>query len=514
VLLPGRVSLVISSARVRVLSALLASIALALLLAAWVVATPPFGGPDEASHYLRTLSLANGTLVGPRVPFRNPTNTPQQQAWTDRDSRGVSVPARMSPGNEVCLNGKPDVGATCTEASYTGDYHPLPYLLPALALKVSGDVSTGQWLARGASAAAAGVFLILAFALAQSGGGWSLLGLLIAITPMVLFVSSVLNPNGLEISANLALLAGLMALSRDPAAMSRWRLAAIALSAVVVVLSWQLGPVFVAVDLALTLMLMPRAQLATLVSSRRREVIVCGGILGASFAVYLIYASAAGLLHSGLRLHPVWWSLQHGLDQLNPVVHDGVGVFGALTVRLPAPVYWIWWIVTLALCISALVLTDRRGRVAITITALTVFAFPVLFWAFIYRQSGFGLQGRYMLPVLTIAPLLAGELIGRTGATIGGVVGRSLIGGTVGLLVALQLVAWWVSARVAAGRAGSIWFQSQTSWRPPFGWWLWTGCAVAGAAALSIAAIIESGSNSRRGWSPGVGASIGSLLNR
>jgi hypothetical protein len=403
----------------------------------------------------------------------------------------------MSPGNEVCLSGKADVVGTCTEASYNGDYQPLPYLLPALALEASGDVSTGQWLARGASAVAAGAFLILAFALAKPGGGWSLLGLLTAITPMVLFVGSVLNPNGLEIAANLALLAGLMALSRDPLAVSRWRLAAIALSAVVVLLSWQLGPVFVAIDFAVTLLLMPHASLATLVGNRRRELIIYGGVLGASLALYLIYASAAGLLHSGLRLHPLWWSLQHGLDQLNPIVHDSVGVFGSLTVRLPTPVYWVWWIVTLALCISAFVLTDRRGRVAILSTALIAFGFPLLFWALIYRQSGFGLQGRYVLPVLTIAPVLAGELIGRTGRTIG-VMGRGLLRGTVALLAALELVAWWVSARVAAGGAGSIWFQSHASWRPPLGWWPWTASGIAGAAVLLIAAIVEGGFKSPR----------------
>ena len=45
----------------------------ALLLAAWVLGSAPFSSPDEWSHYLRALGIAQGQLVGAPVPdYRDP----------------------------------------------------------------------------------------------------------------------------------------------------------------------------------------------------------------------------------------------------------------------------------------------------------------------------------------------------------------------------------------------------------------------------------------------------------
>ena len=39
------------------------ALGLTLLLAAWIMATPPFAAPDEGSHYLRALTITNGSIV-------------------------------------------------------------------------------------------------------------------------------------------------------------------------------------------------------------------------------------------------------------------------------------------------------------------------------------------------------------------------------------------------------------------------------------------------------------------
>ena len=36
----------------------------ALLMASWIVGNPPYGGPDEWSHYLRAVGLGHGQLLG------------------------------------------------------------------------------------------------------------------------------------------------------------------------------------------------------------------------------------------------------------------------------------------------------------------------------------------------------------------------------------------------------------------------------------------------------------------
>jgi hypothetical protein len=58
-----------------------------LLISAWIMATTPFGAPDEASHYLRALTITQGRLLGPRIHYpTQPGMTPQQAAFVQGDS--------------------------------------------------------------------------------------------------------------------------------------------------------------------------------------------------------------------------------------------------------------------------------------------------------------------------------------------------------------------------------------------------------------------------------------------
>ena len=70
--------------------------------------------------------------------------------------------------------------------------------------------------ARAASLAQTALFI--AVALARCGAGFAATGLLLALTPLVFFIGSVLNPSGIELAASLAFLAGLPRFARDPGA--------------------------------------------------------------------------------------------------------------------------------------------------------------------------------------------------------------------------------------------------------------------------------------------------------
>jgi Predicted membrane protein (DUF2142) len=470
---------------VRTRAPVLLGLAMTLLLAAWVMSTQPFGSPDEASHYLRALSIANGSLVGPKERVSPPGHTRAQLDWAAHDTRGVTVPPKLSPPNVACLDGKPDAGpSACLEATITGDYHPLPYLLPAAALLVSNDASTGLWLSRGASALECLVFILLAIALACSGSGFSLLGLLAAITPMVLFLCSVVNPNGLEVAAGLAFIAGLLRLSRDTAVFPRWAWAAIALSGVVAILAWQLGPVFVLVDLVVFALLLGGGGLATLASRGRLPVGATGASLGAALAIYLTYGISSGAFHSQVGFLPIFGSVHAGVDALGPALQHAVGMFGSLTVKLPHWMYWLWWTLVSALSVCALAVGPRRQRLTYAGAALGTLLCPVLFYAWVYRHSGFGLQGRYVLPLLALIPLLAGELIERSLA-LPRPSYRWILRAAVVAVAAFQLVAWWINARASAGRPHALFFQHHALWSPPLGWLPWTAAAAAGTLLLA-----------------------------
>src|SRR6202020_1147126 len=92
-------------------------------------------------------------------------------------------------------------------------------------------------------------------------------------------------------------------------------------------------------------------------------------------------------------------------------VRESVGTFGKLTVPLPSPLRALWLVAVLALTVAALAVGDRRQRLLLLGTAALGVLFPTLFYAVIYRHTGFGLQGRYLLPVLMMVPMLAGEVV-------------------------------------------------------------------------------------------------------
>ena len=221
-----------------------AALAIALLLGAWLFSTFPFNAPDEASHYLRALSITNGKLLGPKIPYTAPSPiTPQERQWTSANTRAVEVPTNLSPPIITCAaHNQPDTApGGCVEESYTGNYPPLPYLLPAAALAVSSDTADALWLARVGSALPCLAFILLAFMFAARGGPWPLFGLAVALSPMTLFVSSVVNPNGLQVASSLAFAAGLLRVVRDPETTSRGEVAAIAVSGGAVVLAGSWG---------------------------------------------------------------------------------------------------------------------------------------------------------------------------------------------------------------------------------------------------------------------------------
>jgi Predicted membrane protein (DUF2142) len=493
--------------RLRLIPALVV-LGLALLLAAWVAATRPFGAPDENWHYLRALSIANGSLLGPRVPVNIPGH-PAATAWFRQDTRGVLVPARLSPvlplslvlGRSVpapagaiaqpmrCLNGRPNVGSgSCMEASDTGDYPPLPYLLPAIVLKSVDSWRSGLWLSRALSAGACLTFILLSIAALWSGGGWSLLGLLIAITPMVLFVSSVINPDGLESAAAIAFAAAGLRLVRDRGQTPAWIFVALACSGAVTVLAWQLGPVFVVIDLAVFAGLLGRRRIRDVMVHRHHWIGIVGLALVAALGLYVSWAMSSGGAHAAV--HPTLGSLRLGVGQLHRVFQQAVGKFGWLTVPMRSIFVEIWWALVVALLGGAVFLGRWRERVVALIVTMLVLLVPVLFYAWVYRFSGSLLQGRHMLPLLVLVPLVCGEVVHSARSRIPSRASKGFLAAAIGTVAVVQLAAWWTSARAAAARQPYTWFVAHATWAPPLGWWPWIGMAIVGSMAIAASGAV------------------------
>jgi hypothetical protein len=496
--------------RLRLIPAL-AGVGLALLTAAWVVATRPFAAPDEAAHYLRALEISDGSLVGSKVPFFAPGHPQAPLAWVRQrftggharahiawvrpDTRGVLVAPKMSPllpsgQPQLCVDGRRDTrGRGCVEATYTGDYLPLPYLLPAVALSASSSRDTGLWIARALSALCCIAFLLLAVATLWDGSGWSLVGLLLATTPMVLFVSSVVNPNGLEATAGIAFAAAGLRIVRDRERAPGWVWALLACSGAATMLAWQLGPVFVLIDAAAIALLLGASPGRELLARERKRVRTVALVLIGALGLYLAWALTDGTSHATIRIAPVVHGLRLGVSELSYVFREAVGVFGSLTVPLRSAFCRLWWLLIAAAVVGAVVLGTRRIRLIVLGLTVVGFAFPVVFYAWVYRFSGYDLQGRYVLPLLALIPLVSGEVINQARDRIPRRAAFWLPAVTIGAVAVVQLDAWWTSARAAAGATAYQWFIPHASWHPPLGWWLWVVVAVAGCAALAASGV-------------------------
>jgi len=459
----------------------------ALLVLAWMAATQPFDGPDEPSHYVRAYILSQGEVLGQKVDYLpNPGLDPPQERFIDNDTRGIRIPANLMPGNAACINGRPN-RVSCVVPSVVGNFAPLGYVLPAVALAVSHTTSSALWLGRLACALQSLVFLLLAVALLWNGSSWSLLGFLAAVTPMVLFSSSVLNLSGIENGSCLAFVAAALRIARDQERTPTWVWSAFGLAGAVALLTGPIDLAFVLLDLLVVAVLIGRRPLLAL--ARRRAATVAAVAIGAAFVLALVYSRIAGFSHT-FGFSPVSQSLNDGFAQFVPVIGSAVGNFAALTVPLPNLALWIWWLLVAGVIGAALWVGSWRERSAVALTTALCLLFPVLFWAWVDRYSGFNLDGREVLPELMLIPLVAGEVLARQRARIQFRWGpRLALSAAVALVAGFQAYSWWLSARAAAGATLYLRFWAHAQWSPPLGWWPWVLSAAAGTVALLSVAL-------------------------
>jgi hypothetical protein len=169
-----------------------------------------------------------------------------------------------------------------------------------------------------------------------------------------------------------------------------------------------------------------------------------------------------------------------------------VGKFGYLEFGLPLPVYLFWGVATLAAVAAAArrAATGReRGVLAACVLALA--ALPIVQYVVFQRHTGFGLQGRHVLPFLVIVPLLAGELLVRHRDRLDAARARMLVPiAFAGVAAAHWVAIYWNARRSAVGLDGPLVFPGSAEWSPPVGWGLWLAVAALGAACVLAAGLV------------------------
>ena len=419
--------------------------------------------------------------------------------WQSRTRRRFEVPPNLIDSRFGCTRYDKRAPATCVDGprlpattpaqdSYVGTYQPFLYVPPGLALRAADSPGIALRLARAATLALALLLLVAAVWLlwVPEAGALSLTGAVVALTPMVVFISSVLSTSGPEIAAAICFSAALLRLARDRAPPA-WLWLALGAAGCLLAGARALGPGF-----AVLLLLM----VAGLVGPRRLAGRIGGGGKRAAAAGVAIAVAGAACLFWEFKYQPrpspsgysVFDAIGPSFSHLPSVAKQAIGVFGSLDAPMPGFAYLLWALIVVGLGALAWVVGNRGERLRIAGLLVALVGVTIVM-SVVYREIGV-LHGRYALPFLVLLPLWEGEVVLRRRAELRADLRGAVVATVFGVAALVQFIAWWANARrFAVGRDGGWLFVDDALWSPPLGWWPWILLAALGAGAYLAVAV-------------------------
>jgi hypothetical protein len=468
---------------------LLAAVGYGLVVLAWVFATPAGAGPNESANLVRAEAVGLGQWDGrPVAPAGAASGlTPAQAAFRARQTREFTLPAGLVPP-PICFLGREDVSAACLQrpeganaaltvgaASDVAGYPPFIYVLPGLTVRWAGDWVTAAYVGRLALAALS-VLLITgaAWVLGRRSALWSLAGLVLALTPLVVAEAALLSPAGVEAAAAIAFAAALVAASLWSVEGGANTLAVLGMSGAVLALARPLG---VAAVVALAAVTLPLTGLRWLLS---RAGFVALVLLAAGGGIGVLWAQAHQPLPT-VDFESVLAGTAHVADRALPLLRQQISGSGWLDVTLPSAVTVGWAALLALVAVGAFVVGRWRERLVLLLAVAAAAVLGGALYELVLRPAALDIQGRYLLPVLVLVPLVSGFVLQRVRPEPGA--DTFLVGLTA---AALQFTAFWFNARrYAVGSQGPVSFLASPQWTPPGGWLLWL--ALAGLGSLLVA---------------------------
>lgn len=446
-----------------------------LLIAAWSFSNPLLGGVDEPDHVIRSASVARGELIGPTGPGQ-PDSV-----------RFVKVPHRLVRSRLVpaCYVFHRDVTAACEQSLNKGPdgmtrtpltnarLPPTPYGILGLPSLVN-HLSAGVYLMRLLGAALCGaLFASALLSLRETPVPWlAVSGLAFALTPMVLYTASIVNPSNLEIAGGVALWASGVVLVRKACAgvVDGRVVTRTAVAAGVLVLARPLGMLWLGIAVVVLLVASTGSALRLLLRSRVAQ--VWAGIVGACIAFELAWVTFYDSLGSKVPPGPSADGLSN-FEVLKVTLggtyrhfREMIGVFGWVDTPAPALTIVLWTGVLGALVGLGIGLARRRQATAIVALFALIIAVPAVLELIEARRFGFGWQGRYTLPLAVGLPILGGFALAETRVRVLQRGRLTVVFGTA-FVVAHFLAFWQNLRRYTVGYDGPLAFWREANWSPP-----------------------------------------------
>jgi hypothetical protein len=431
--------------------------------------------------------------------------------WVARGARAFTLPIGLVPVGIGCfqnLLARADttVPAKCAMktspeqgersfVSYEAVNPPYTYLLSGLAMRLAGDRDPDAAYRLGRAGMMVICLFLLALAIAlvwdRAAGPLSLLGVMVATTPLSVWSFSVLNPSGMEMSAATCWAAAVVRLARERAA-AGWVWAAAAASGLVLATARSSGPLLLAFITVCVGLAFGFPRLLAAARGGGRRALLAAACVGAGLVLGLFWLRYIPDYPLGFD---VFDRVGSAITGLPATFRSGIGRFAG-DYFIPEWVAAVWFGLLAALVAVAAAAAPPAQRLRLLLVAAAVVVFTVAF-ATLYLNNGFlAFNGRYALPALVVLPLCAGSILVEHRARLGAV--RPVI---VALTVgtgAIQLLAWWLeSRRLAVGTEGRFFFFTDADWSPPGGWVLWLLVMLAGTAAYAAATISAPARGSR-----------------
>jgi len=254
-----------------------------------------------------------------------------------------------------------------------------------------------------------------------------------------------------------------------------------------------LGPPFVLLTVVAVGALLGRQRVAGALRTDRRPLIAAAGTVALAALLNLAW-ELSRQPHPHVTKGDIRPGLSEAWDALPSLGKQLVGSFGSFDLNLPLIGYLAWAAVVVTVLGLALRLGSTRERVVLL--GLTAAA-PILIFALsvTQRPTGFGVQTRYVLPVVALALVVAGEVLRAHRESISRELARVVLVGVCGVAAAVHVTAW-----VSAASGWDTYVSDPVE--PPGGWLLWGIVASAGAAALAALGLVARTAGSRPRRSP------------
>ena len=407
-------ALPVRAPRVIVTTWLVAFAALFLIGAAWSLAMPYDGPPDELQHVLRAYGVIDGQIISP-------------------DGEQY-VPASLNPPGIGCFRWHPQKPANCarTAGAVPGSqqqfqrvktnaafYSPAYYAICGWPIYFWPDFK-GIVAARLLTTVLMAGLFASAFAVAANlrRGSRLLIGLLVGLTPVTANLMGAVNPAGPEIAVGAALWVALIAMA-DAERVNGWiiALAGVSAAGLAVFRGFGLGWLFAIVCVAA--LGVSRERLRPLL---RNRVLWAGTAVGAVGVVYGFYwrfaAPALGLdngprAHGALSLHQV--IAQVLWDRLPFYAQGIVGLTSYGDVPQPQILLFVWYAAAGCAVLLGLACLGWLSRLRLALIVLGSYVVLALPDINAIHHGWYLSQGRYALPFIIGAPLLAAYLLGKAG---------------------------------------------------------------------------------------------------